>query len=209
MLLARARWLFGAIDDIKAEVRTGNREPSGTVRLGVPSSPAEILYAPLARLFVETFSAGAARIERRPYRRTSDRLLRGELDLAVVTTPLPNDHLAYETLVVEQVYVIGPPRDPLLKRGRLTRKKFNGLPAAVAAVQPQSVPVDRALLPTSRQQHADEKDRGFRPRLRLAAIFRHSRRDRGRYPVGSAGAMDSRRSCPGTTARSPGQSRHA
>ena len=31
VLLARGRWLFGTIDDIKAEVRTENREPSGTV----------------------------------------------------------------------------------------------------------------------------------------------------------------------------------
>ena len=36
VLLARGRWLLGTIDDIKAEVRTENREPSGTVRIGAP-----------------------------------------------------------------------------------------------------------------------------------------------------------------------------
>ena len=55
VLLARGRWLFGAIDDIKAEVRTENREPSGTVRLGAPSSLADIFYAPLAHLIVKRF----------------------------------------------------------------------------------------------------------------------------------------------------------
>src|ERR1700743_4025430 len=34
VLLARARWLLRTVDDIKAEVRTENREPSGTGRLG-------------------------------------------------------------------------------------------------------------------------------------------------------------------------------
>src|SRR6201987_756968 len=53
VLLARGRWLLGAVDDLKAEVRTENREPSGTVRLGAPSSLADILYAPLAELFVK------------------------------------------------------------------------------------------------------------------------------------------------------------
>src|ERR1700745_690118 len=47
VLLARGRWLLGAVDDIKEEARTENREPSGTVRLGAPSSLADILYAPL------------------------------------------------------------------------------------------------------------------------------------------------------------------
>src|SRR2546421_334063 len=68
------------------------------------------------------------------------RLLRGELDLAVVTTPQPNDHLDYEALVVEQVFLIGPPRDPLLKRGKLTRKEFEALPAAVAPLSRNPFP---------------------------------------------------------------------
>src|ERR1700745_1545074 len=55
VLLTRGRWLLGLIDDIKAEVRTENREPSGTVRLGAPSSLADILYAPLAKIIVERF----------------------------------------------------------------------------------------------------------------------------------------------------------
>jgi LysR family nitrogen assimilation transcriptional regulator len=58
-------------------------------------------------------------------------LLRAELDIAIVTMPQPIDHLDYETLVVEQIFLIGPTRDPLLRSGRLTRKAFNAIPAAV------------------------------------------------------------------------------
>jgi LysR family nitrogen assimilation transcriptional regulator len=140
VLLARGRWLFGTIDDIKAEVRTENREPSGTVRLGAPSSLADIFYAPLAQLIVKRFPRVRLELSEGLTEGMCDRLLRGELDLAVVTTPQPNDHLDYETLVVEQVFLIGPPRDPLLKRGKLTRKEFEGLPAAIVPLSRNPFP---------------------------------------------------------------------
>jgi LysR family nitrogen assimilation transcriptional regulator len=140
VLLARGRWLFGTIDDIKAEVRTENREPSGTVRLGARSSLADIFYAPLAHLIVKRFPRVRLELSEGLTEGMCDRLLRGELDLAVVTTPQPNDHLDYETLVVEQVFLIGPPRDPLLKRGKLTRKEFEGLPAAIVPLSRNPFP---------------------------------------------------------------------
>jgi LysR family transcriptional regulator, nitrogen assimilation regulatory protein len=140
VLLARGRWLLGAIDDIKAEVRTENREPSGTVRLGAPSSLAEIFYAPLAESFVRRFPRVQLELSEGLTEVMSDRLLRAELDLAIVTAPQPNDHLDYETLVVEQVFLIGPPRDPLLRRGTLTRKDFDRLPAAVVPLSRNPFP---------------------------------------------------------------------
>ena len=136
VLLARGRWLLGTIDDIKAEVRTENREPSGTVRLGAPSSLADILYAPLAKLFVERFPRVRLELSEGLTEAMSDRLLRAELDVGIVTTPQPNDHLDYETLVVEQVFLIGPPRDPLLQKGRLTRQGVQRAAGRGAAAQP-------------------------------------------------------------------------
>src|ERR1700759_5107913 len=115
VLLARGRWLLGTMDDIKAEVRTENREPSGTVRLAAPSSLADILYAPLAKIFVARFSRGRLESSEGPNETLCDRLLRAELNIGIVTMPQPNDHLNFETLVIEQVFVIGPPRDPLLQ----------------------------------------------------------------------------------------------
>jgi LysR family nitrogen assimilation transcriptional regulator len=140
VLLARGRWLLGAVDDIKAEVLTENREPSGTVRLGAPSSVADNFYAPLAHLFAERFPRVQLELSDGLTEEMTDRLLRAELDLAIVTGPQPNDHLDYETLVVEQVFLIGPPGDALLERGSLTRKEFDRLPAAVR-------PLSRSIFP--------------------------------------------------------------
>ena len=140
VLLARGRWLFGAIDDVKAEVRTENREPGGTVRLGAPSSLGDIFYAPLARLITKRFPRVRLELSEGLTEAMSDHLLRAELDLAIVTMPQPNDHLDYETLVIEQVFLIGPPRDPLLTRGKLTRREFDALPAAVAPLSRNPFP---------------------------------------------------------------------
>jgi LysR family transcriptional regulator, nitrogen assimilation regulatory protein len=140
VLQARARWLLGTIDDIKAEVRTENREPSGTVRLGAPSSLADIMYAPLAKIFAERFPRVRLELGEGLTEALSDRLLRVELDVAIVTGPQPNNHLDYETLVVEKVFLIGPPRDPMLRAGSITRKQFNALPAAV-------LPLSRSVFP--------------------------------------------------------------
>jgi LysR family nitrogen assimilation transcriptional regulator len=131
VLLARGRWLLTTIDDIKAEVKTENREPSGTVRLGAPSSLADIFYAPLAKLRVRQFPRVQLELSEGLTEVMIDRLLRAEVDVAIVTAPQDNDYLAYETLVDEQVFLIGPPGDPLLRKGRMTRREFNNLPAAV------------------------------------------------------------------------------
>ena len=140
VLLERGRWLLGMVDDIKAEVRTENREPSGTVRLGAPPSLGEVFYPALARLVVERFPRVQLELSEGLTELASDRLLRGQLDLAMVTAPQPNDHLDYETLVVEQLFLIGPPRDPLLKRGKLTPAEFKKLPRVV-------LPLRRTLFP--------------------------------------------------------------
>lgn len=140
VLLERGRWLLGMVDDIKAEVRTENREPSGTVRLGAPPSLGEVFYPALARLVVERFPRVQLELSEGLTELASDRLLRGQLDLAMVTAPQPSDHLDYETLVVEQLFLIGPPRDPLLKRGKLTPAEFKKLPRVV-------LPLSRTLFP--------------------------------------------------------------
>lgn len=144
LLLARGRWLLTTVDDIKAEVRTENREPSGTVRLGGPPSLADILYAPLAKIILARFPRVRLEMSEGLTEVLCDRLLRAELDLGIVTMPQPNDHLHYEMLVIEQVFLIGPPRDPLLQKGRLTRRDFNALPAAVRPLSrnpfPDAVP---------------------------------------------------------------------
>jgi len=140
LLLTRGRWLLSALDDIKAEIQTENREPTGTVRLGAPSSLGDIFYMPLALLFAQRFPRVRLELSEGLTEEMTDRLLRAELDVAIITMPRPNDHLTYETLVVEPVFVIGPAGDRLLKRRALTRKEFGRLPVTVQ-------PLSRSFFP--------------------------------------------------------------
>ena len=125
-------------------MRTENREPSGTVRLGGPPSLGEVFYPPLAQLVVERLPRVSLELSEGLTESASDRLLRGQLDLAILTSPLPNDHLDYNALVVEQTFLIGPPRDPLLKRGKLTRAEFKSLPRAVLPLSRSPFPPEVA-----------------------------------------------------------------
>ncbi len=83
VLLDRGPWLLGSLDDIKAEVWTENREPSGTVRLGAPSSLADIFYAPLARLFAARFPRVLFELSEGLTEEMTERLLRGEVAVAL------------------------------------------------------------------------------------------------------------------------------
>src|SRR5260370_1203978 len=141
VLLTRRRWLWRTLDEIKAEIVTENRAPGGRVRLGAPSTLADNFYAPLACLFAERFPRVKLELSEGLTEEMTDRLLRGELDLAIVTAPRPNDHLDYQTLVVEQVFLIGPPHDARVNRGALTRQDFNQLPAVVLALRFRPAPV--------------------------------------------------------------------
>lgn len=142
VLLARGRWLLSALDDIKTETQTENREPSGTVRIALPSSLADIFYGSLAANFAQHFPRVRLELSEGLTESLTDRLLRNELDLAVLTGPRKNDLLEYEMLVSEQVFLIGQLNDPLLRHGALTRKAFAALPSAV-------VPLSRNPFPAS------------------------------------------------------------
>ena len=90
----------------------------------------------LPRSFVDRFPRVRLEMSEGLTEAMSDRLLRAELDVAIVTTPQPNDHLDYETLVVEQVFLIGPPRDPLLRNGTHLAQGVQRAAGGGAAAQP-------------------------------------------------------------------------
>jgi len=115
LLLDRARYILNQMDNLRAEVSLENRETSGTVRIGAPSSLADILYEPLARHVADRFPRVRLQFATGLTEDIKRRLLHGALDLAIVTEPQPNPHLRYELLFKEQNYLVGPPDDPVFK----------------------------------------------------------------------------------------------
>jgi LysR family nitrogen assimilation transcriptional regulator len=128
ILLDRARYMLGEVDNIHAEVSLENREPGGMVRLAAPSTLADILFAPLAQHFARRFPRVRVQFSEGLTEELCGRVLRGVLDLAIVTTPQPNEHLDYIDLFTEGVYIIGAPEDPRLQRGTFSPEDVGDLP---------------------------------------------------------------------------------
>ena len=85
VLLARGRWLLGAIDDIKAEVQTENREPAewcGLARRRAWPTSSMHRWPACSR---SAFRELRLELNEGLTEAMSDRLLRAELDLAIVT----------------------------------------------------------------------------------------------------------------------------
>ena len=98
VLMTRGRWLLGLIDDVKAEVRTENREPSGTVRLGAPSSLGDIFYAPLARLIAKRFPRVRLELSEGLTEAMCDRLLAKLLGCALLAALVIGSGIAAQQL---------------------------------------------------------------------------------------------------------------
>lgn len=127
LLFDRARYILNQIDNLRAEVSLENREASGTVRLGAPSSLADILYEPVASHVAKRFARIQLQLATGLTEDIKQRLLHGALDLALVTEPRPNPHLKYELLFKEQNYLIGPPGDPLFRTKSIAHAALGSL----------------------------------------------------------------------------------
>ncbi|HKU99985.1 MAG TPA: LysR family transcriptional regulator [Vineibacter sp.] len=128
ILLDRARYMLGELDNIRAEVSLENREPGGMVRLGAPSTLADILFAPLAQHFARRFPRVRVQFSEGLTEELCDRVLRGLLDLAIVTTPQRIEHLDFIDLFTEGVYMIGAAGDARLTAATLTPAEIARLP---------------------------------------------------------------------------------
>ncbi|TWT10808.1 LysR family transcriptional regulator [Reyranella sp. CPCC 100927] len=128
ILLDRARYMLGELDNIRAEVSLENREPGGMVRLGAPSTLADILFAPLALHFARRFPRVRVQFSEGLTEELCDRVLRGVLDLAIVTAPQRVEHLEFIDLFHEGVYMLGRPGDPHLKTAALSPADIVRLP---------------------------------------------------------------------------------
>ena len=163
----------------------------------------------LRRAIVERFPRVRLELSEGLTETMCDRLLRAELDLGIVTMPQPNDHLDYETLVVEQVFLIGPPRDPAAAKRQADATRIQRAAGRGAAAQPQPV---SAEVPSSLRVD------GATPMKRIAASGLgygllpfsgiHQEVAAG-TPIRGAGALAARRPRAGAAARPAREPRDA
>jgi LysR family nitrogen assimilation transcriptional regulator len=128
LLLARARFLLAEATSTVTEVNELNGEPGGLVRLAAPPSFGDILYPALAI----GVAARLPRVQLELREELNDDALvalrQGTLDLAVISAPEPDPHIAYTALCAEPMILTGPPGDPLLSVARFPLDRLPDLP---------------------------------------------------------------------------------
>jgi LysR family hydrogen peroxide-inducible transcriptional activator len=116
VVVARARRMIAELDALVSDVSAMRHDVSGTVRVGMIGTTGRWLVPPLFAWLRErhpkvrmTFAEGtSATLE--------PRLISGQLDVAVVTMPVPGDELSASPLFEEDLVLVVPVGHPLADR---------------------------------------------------------------------------------------------
>lgn len=128
LLLERSRGLLRLLDQTKAEVSAGTREPAGTISFGIPPAAGNYLVPPLVeryrgqypRVFLQVLTGFSGYLQ--------EWMVNGRLDVAVLHNPTPMKGVTITPLMIEQTYMVGPPGSSLGRRGPVTLRNLEGLP---------------------------------------------------------------------------------
>jgi len=133
VLLRTARFILAQIEDTKAELQALHGEVRGAVRFGVPSSLSQVLYVPLVNYFLDRYPHVLLTLSEATSHGVLVQLREGTLDLGVVTQPPPDRHMQYEPLMEENLVLMGPVGDPLMRRRSLDPDVLQRVPIIIAA----------------------------------------------------------------------------
>jgi DNA-binding transcriptional LysR family regulator len=134
-VLAHALRVLAEMEQIRASVADLNASLHGTVAIGMPPTVAEIITAPLARLFRDEHPQVVPRFVPGFTGYLLDWLQRGEVDVAVLYDPQPSRTLKIKPLLLENLFLIGPPEADL---------------TPIRAVPFQKLAGEKMLLPSAR-----------------------------------------------------------
>jgi LysR family transcriptional regulator, nitrogen assimilation regulatory protein len=134
-VLAHALRVLGEMEQIRASVADLNASLQGTVAIGMPPTVAEIITAPLARLFRDKHPQVVPRFVPAFTGYLLDWLQRGEVDVAVLYDPQPSRTLKIKPLLLENLFLIGPAEADLVQ---------------IRAVPFQKLAGEKMLLPSAR-----------------------------------------------------------
>jgi LysR family transcriptional regulator, nitrogen assimilation regulatory protein len=111
-LVHRAQALLQAADELARAVRDTQHLPSGTLRLGTPTSLREMLVSPFLVQYQQRFPAVLLVHQQGTVKGMRDALAQGELDL-IISTPQTVAGFVLEPLLSEALCWIGPPQAAL------------------------------------------------------------------------------------------------
>lgn len=109
-LLQKAYTVLDQIEDIKVSARAGGNRVSGLVTLGVPPAAGEMLVPPVLIQVSDTCPDIRVDVIEGFSGFLYERLLNHDLSVAILHNPAPHRDLEIVPLLVEDMYLIGPPQ---------------------------------------------------------------------------------------------------
>jgi LysR family transcriptional regulator, nitrogen assimilation regulatory protein len=145
-LAARAEQLLQDADELKRVVSNTNAEPSGTLRIGAPTSLCSVLMAPLLQQFHQEYPSVLLTHKNGTSKGIRDALADGELDLAIVADQESVQIFARQALFSEALCLVSAVNAGLRMQFPATLKQLAKHPLILTAY-PNSlrVIVDRAM----------------------------------------------------------------
>ena len=124
----RASDILHRVEETRAELMAEGERPTGTAAIGTSAATSRLLYGRLAERFHKDYpGVTLSLVEGVPYI-LLEGLDTGRLDLAILVNPEPRASLEFQTLVTEQVYLIGAARDRRLAKKGAKVADLAGLP---------------------------------------------------------------------------------
>jgi DNA-binding transcriptional LysR family regulator len=107
--LKHASRIVAELDEIRASATDADAPLSGQISIGLPPTVAETISVPLAAVVAKAHPAVTLRLANAYTAYLVEWLQRGDLDLAVLYDPRPARALRTRPLLLESLFVIGPP----------------------------------------------------------------------------------------------------
>ncbi len=126
LLASRARQVLAILADTRAEIADDGK--SGQLRIGAIPTIAPYFLPRVLRRFATEYPAAKVRV----HEQTTDALLRavtqGEIDVAVLATPVAARYLEIKELYTEELLLVMPPEHPLAEKPSIRITDVESLP---------------------------------------------------------------------------------
>jgi LysR family transcriptional regulator, nitrogen assimilation regulatory protein len=113
ILIERAAAILRLVDDTRAEISARRDAVTGSVSLGLPPTVGDVLAAPLVVRFLKQYPSVTVRIVPAFSGFLLDMLQRGEIDQAITYQTTVTRQIKAEPLILETLFLIGPPTSKL------------------------------------------------------------------------------------------------
>lgn len=134
-VLDHALRIMAEVEEIRAKATNADAPLSGQVAIGLPPTVADIISVPLVALFGKAHPQAVLRLVSAYTGYLLDWLHRGEIDVAILYDPRPVRSVRSHPLLLETLFLIGPPDAGFSTRRALPFKDLEGKRLLLPSVQ--------------------------------------------------------------------------